>query len=257
MLEARSLCLEHRLAGVSCMLQRGVITAICGPNGAGKSSLLQALAGLVRVDKGGVYLNGAYLDVAPERHKRIGYLPQAAPVAWDITVRALVSLGRIPHRDQAIAPVDAALAALDLTELQHRRAQSLSGGEAARTMLARVLASESEWILADEPLAALDLAHQMSVMQHLKRCAIDGKGVVVVLHDLSMAMNYADRVLVLQDGVLVSDAAPNIALATQMIEQVWGVQVQWLGQSGTWALVPMPTVPGPCPEKTSKIAGSN
>ena len=256
MLEARDLHLEHRLAGVSCMLQRGVITAICGPNGAGKSSLIEALAGLVRVDKGGVYLNGASLDGAPDRHKRIGYLPQAAHVAWDVTVRSLVSLGRTPHRDQATAPVDAALAALDLTELQHRRAQSLSGGEAARTMLARVLASEPEWILADEPLAALDLAHQMAVMQHLRRCANDGKGVVVVLHDLAMAMNYADRVLVLRDGVLMCDAAPEIALDVEMIEQVWGVQVLWLGRSGSRALVPKPTVFNPCPEKISKIAGS-
>ncbi|OJW68365.1 MAG: ferrichrome ABC transporter ATP-binding protein, partial [Sphingomonadales bacterium 63-6] len=149
---------------LSASLNPGTITAICGPNGAGKSTLLAALAGLTKPSLGEVLLDGVPLAAMParQRARAIGYLPQAGEVAWDVTVRSLVALGRLPHGDEGAVPVVAALAACDLDRLMERRVSTLSGGEKARALLARVLAGQPRWILADEPLAALDLAHQLA-----------------------------------------------------------------------------------------------
>lgn len=239
MLVARDLAVPGRLADISVTLEPGRITAICGPNGAGKSTLLEVLAGLIDPAQGAVRLDDRPLSAMTprERARAIGYLPQAAEIAWDVPVRALVELGRMPHGDRAPAPVDAALAALDLASFADRRAQALSGGETARVLLARVLAGEPDWILADEPLAALDLAHQIALLAHLRRAADAGAGVVLVLHDLALAMNHADRAVVLQGGRIAADGACEDALATEVVERVWKVPVRWLGEPGARALV--------------------
>lgn len=227
------------LRDATATLEPGKVTAIVGPNGAGKSSLLMALAGLIAPSAGAVTLDGqALAAVAPsERAKAIGYLPQEADVAWDVSVEALVALGRLPHRDRGRAQTAAALRALALEPLAHRPVSRLSGGERARVLLARVLAGEPRWILADEPFAALDLAHQLALVGHLKRCASDGVGVVMVVHDLATAMNHADRVLVLSEGTLAADAAAQDALTSATISRVWGVETGWLGVPGQYALI--------------------
>ncbi|WP_081095251.1 ABC transporter ATP-binding protein [Erythrobacter donghaensis] len=227
------------VAGLTAALAPGRITAIVGPNGAGKSSLLLALAGLLEPSGGAVTLDGNPLSaLAPRaRAQAIGYLPQSPDIAWDVSVESLVALGRLPWRDRGTAAVEAALAALDLEALRHRPVSRLSGGERARVLLARVLAGEPRWILADEPLAALDLAHQLGLIAHLKACAGAGQGVVVVLHDLALAMNHADHVLVLREGRLVAEGAPTEALAAEVIACVWGVSARWLGEPGRRGLV--------------------
>lgn len=239
MLSARNLTVPHRLANVSLTLEPGTITAICGPNGAGKSTLLETLAGLIAPELGHVALGDEVLAAMTprERARAIGYLPQAAEIAWDVPVRRLVELGRMPHGDTNAGPVDAALAALDLTALADRRAQALSGGETARVLLARVLAGEPRWILADEPLAALDLAHQLALLAHLRRAAEQGVGVVLVLHDLALAMNHADRAVVLHEGRVAADGPCEVALDHSVIERVWGVSARWLGEPGARALI--------------------
>lgn len=238
-LAVENLSLVGRLEDVSVALEQGQITAICGPNGAGKSTLLQALAGLLEPNSGSVLLMGGPLEnMSPrERAKSLGYLPQTPEIAWDVPVRSLVALGRMPHGDARAEPVDAALKALDLQALAGRRAQSLSGGETARVLLARVLAGEPEWILADEPLAALDLAHQLTLLRHLRGAAEEGAGVVLVVHDLATAMNHADRVIVLDEGRVAVEGAPQNALDWQVIEQVWGVEARWIGEAGQQALI--------------------
>lgn len=237
-LAARDVTLAKRLDGVSVTLEPGRITAICGPNGAGKSSLLQCLAGLLRADGGEVLLDGAPLPQGRERARQMGYLPQVGEVAWDLSVAALAGLGRLPHGDRGEAQVKAALAAVDLAHLADRPVSTLSGGERARALLARVLAGEPRWILADEPLAALDLAHQLALLARLREAATRGAGVVLVLHDLALAMNHADRVLVLQQGRMAGDGPPDQALCGETIARVWGVTARWLGEPGGRALAP-------------------
>ena len=236
---AHNLTVPGRLADVSLALEPGTITAICGPTGAGKSTLLQVLAGLIEPAQGHVVLGGSRLAAMTPRARgqALGYLPQAAEIAWDVPVRSLVMLGRMPHGDSRAEPVDAALAALDLTAFADRRAQSLSGGETARVLLARVLAGEPKWILADEPLAALDLAHQLALLAHLRRAADAGAGVVLVLHDLALAMNHADRAVVLAGGHVAADGPCEQSLDAEVIRRVWGIPARWLGEPGARALV--------------------
>lgn len=242
-LTARNLTLAGRLSDLSCVLEPGRITAICGPNGAGKSSLLSALAGLLQVDSGEVLLGDAPLAAMPprERAKALGYLPQDGEVAWDVAVRSLVALGRLPHRDRGEDAVASALQALDLERFAARPVSTLSGGEKARALLARVLAGEPRWILADEPLAALDLAHRFTLIEHLRSAASSGAGVVLVLHDLAMAVNHADHVLVLDQGRLAAEGKPAEALAPDVIARVFGVNGDWLGPLGAQAISCYPT----------------
>lgn len=238
-LAAIDLTIGKRLRGVDVQIEPGRITAICGPNGAGKSTLLTALAGLLALDSGQVSLGGT--DIAAmhpgTRAQRIGYLPQDGEIAWDVAVRSLVGLGRMPHGDSAAEPVKRAMAALDLEPLANRSISKLSGGEKARALLARVLAGDPQWILADEPLAALDIGHQLTLLRHLRLVAEGGMGVVLVLHDLSLAMNHADHVVVLDKGRLIASELPGDALSEAVIANVWGVTAKWIGEEGAWALI--------------------
>ncbi|MDE2597128.1 MAG: ABC transporter ATP-binding protein [Sphingomonadales bacterium] len=248
-LGVQNLAIARRLQPLTAELHPGEVTAICGPNGAGKSSLLAALAGLLVPDAGTVTLGDAPLAGMPprERARAIGYLPQAPEVAWDMTVEVLVRLGRLPwqgaplHRAHAspaedAAAVEAALATMDLSAFRQRAVSHLSGGEAARAQVARVLAGAPRWLLADEPLANLDLAHAAALVGTLRAEARAGRGVVLVLHDLAMAMNHADRVLVLRQGALIADGPPQQALSADTVAQVWGVKARWLGEPGSMAL---------------------
>ncbi len=240
-LAARDLSIAGRLDSVSATLRPGEVTAICGPNGAGKSTLLAALAGLLAPDGGAVMLDGAPLArlSARERARALGYLPQTAEVAWDIDVATLAGLGRLPWRTSAAedaAAVAGALAALDLDHLAARPVSQLSGGERARALLARVLAGGPRWILADEPLASLDLAHQAALLDRFRKLADAGVGVLLVLHDLARAHNRADRVLVLENGGLIADGVPGEALSEAVIAKVWGVKARWVGDPGALAL---------------------
>lgn len=237
-LEVRDLAIAGRLAGVETAFAPGRITAICGPNGAGKSTLLSACAGLLQGDAGEVMLDSRPISAIPagERARAIGYLPQAGEVAWNLSVEALAALGRLPHGDAGREPVAKALSALDLAQLAKRPFATLSGGEKARALLARVLATEPQWILADEPLAALDLAHQQALLRHLRAAADAGAGVVLVLHDLALAMNHADEVVVLREGRTREKGPPEAALSSQVIADVWGLPARWLGEPGARAL---------------------
>ncbi|WP_333605561.1 ABC transporter ATP-binding protein [Novosphingobium sp.] len=241
-LQARDLHVRDRLRGLSLALRPGDVTAICGPNGAGKSTLLSCLAGLLAPDAGQVTLDDRPMAGLSHqtRARMIGYLPQSPEVAWDVSVEVLVSLGRLPWRGapalEAQAAIDDALAAMDLDVLRHRPVSHLSGGERARALMARVLATRPGWLLADEPLASLDLGHAAALVRRFREQAQAGRGVVLVLHDLAMAMNHADRVIVLHEGRLAADGAPETALDPQVIERVWGCPAHWLGEPGARAL---------------------
>lgn len=241
-LAASRIAVPGRLRDADVELRPGEITAICGPNGAGKSTLLATLAGLIAPAQGEIALEGKPLSAMParERARQIGYLPQSREIAWDVDVATLVGLGRLPWRAGAAADrvaVSAALETLDLGDLADRPVTRLSGGELARALLARVLAGEPHWILADEPLAALDLAHQVVLMRHFRALADRGLGIVLVLHDLAAAMNGADRVVVLDRGAIVAAGPPREALDADRLRQTWGVAADWLRGDAGFALL--------------------
>ncbi|WP_159981853.1 MULTISPECIES: ABC transporter ATP-binding protein [unclassified Novosphingobium] len=237
-----TLSLADRLTDLTLSLHEGEVTAICGPNGAGKSTLLSCLGGLVAADGGLVTLGGRLMRNVPvqERARSIGYLPQSPEIAWDVSVEVLVSLGRLPWGDAGAKigrdAIEEAIAAMDLGALRNRRVSRLSGGERARALMARVLATCPAWLLADEPLANLDLRHAIALMRRFREQAGKGRGVVLVLHDLATAMNFADRVIVLDRGRLAADGEPAHALRSEVIEQVWGCKAGWLGERGMRAL---------------------
>jgi len=231
-----------RLAHADLELRPGELTAICGPNGAGKSTLLAVLAGLLAPGEGKARLDGRDMRSLPaqERAQAIGYLPQSREVAWNIDVATLASLGRLPWRSSAnddAAAVLAALRALDLDDLALRPVSRLSGGELARALLARVLAGTPRWVLADEPLAALDLAHQAALIAHFRALANQGLGIVAVLHDLTLAMNATDRVIVLERGAIVADGPPGEVLTAARLRETWGIEAEWVRGAAGLGLV--------------------
>jgi len=225
------------LRGVSATLRPGRVTAILGPNGSGKTTLVKSLAGLIDADAGSVGYGGRAVPRIPpqERARTIGYLPQDGAVHWNIGVRDLVSLGRLPHRSPFAGPsetdqaaVTEALAATGTLELAERRAEELSGGERARVLLARVLAGRPEWLLADEPLASLDPVHQLDMLAQLRALTASGMGVVIVLHDLIQAARAADDVLLINQGRVVAFGSAKEALAHQPLREAFGVEVMMM-----------------------------
>jgi iron complex transport system ATP-binding protein len=220
------------LSGVSLSLQPGKVTAIIGPNGAGKSTLLTCLAGLRAPSTGGVQLDGVgFSAMKPrDRARRLAFLPQTPEIAWSVECRTLVELGRTPFigaRGQATedrTAVDRAMAAANVTAFAHRVVDTLSGGERARVLLARALAGEPEWLLADEPLTGLDPAHQLDAASLFRRLAGEGVGVIVTLHDLSMALRMSDRIIVLAEGGILADEPPATALTPEVLRRAYGVE---------------------------------
>jgi iron complex transport system ATP-binding protein len=221
------------LHDVSLSLSPGHLVALVGPNGAGKTTLLRALAGLVPAE-GSVHVGGDALSSLPlrERARRFAYLPQGHLVHWPLPARDIVALGRYPHgaTDPArLAQKDTdavlrAMQAADVVDLGERRVTELSGGERSRVALARVFAVEAPVILADEPTSSLDPRHQIDVMKTLRGAADKGTLVIVVTHDLGLAARFADIVLVLSDGRLVSQGAATEALSEQVMAEVFRIR---------------------------------
>ena len=218
------------LTDASATFAAGRITVILGPNGAGKTSLLRAAAGLIVPSAGKIAIDGRAITAMrrDDRARTIGYLPQSGDVAWNMPARDVVALGRLPHRAgvaEDIAAVLSAMAATDTEQFAERRVGELSGGERARVLLARVLAGEPQWLLADEPLASLDPAHQLDLLDRLRGQAARGVGVVVVLHDLVQAARVADEILLLRDGRVFAFGPPDEVLTQQHLRDAFGVDV--------------------------------
>jgi iron complex transport system ATP-binding protein len=220
------------LNDISLSLTSGHLVALVGPNGAGKTTLLRALAGLVPSD-GAIHVGDDALASLSlrERARRFAYLAQGHIVHWPLPARDIVALGRYPHgaTDPArLTPKDsdAVLRAMQVTDVMafsERRVTELSGGERSRVALARVFAVEAPVILADEPTSSLDPRHQIDVMNSLRSAADKGTLVIVVTHDLGLAARFADTVMVLSDGRLVSHGAPAEALSEQVMADVFRI----------------------------------
>jgi iron complex transport system ATP-binding protein len=222
------------LDGISMEAAAGRVTVLVGPNGAGKSTLLKALAGLVALQSGVVRLNSQPIrDIAlPERARVLAYLPQDREVHWPLPVRGIVALGRLPYELAGLRDADNdqnviadAMRVMDVAHLAERSVLELSGGERARVLMARALAQTPRYLLADEPTAGLDLAHQLLLFQHLRDVAARGIVVVVALHDLSLAARFADHVVVIKSGQIAASGPPSHVLTAERMGPVYGVRM--------------------------------
>ena len=250
------------LHAVTTTLSGGELVGLIGANGSGKTTLMRLGAGLLHATTGQVNLAGQRPERTGhfgrpgrtgrrERARRLGYLPQGAPCHWPLEVSRLVALGRLPHLqpwqrpgDDDAAIVTRAMQHADVTALAQRDALSLSGGERARVMLARVLAGEPELLLADEPAAGLDPAHQLSLMQALHERSRDGMGVLVSLHDLGLAARFCDRLLLLRQGRLLADGKPAAVLTEARLAEGFGIEALTGVHDGQPYLVPWKALPG-------------
>ncbi|GAB5467172.1 MAG: ABC transporter ATP-binding protein [Rhodospirillales bacterium] len=219
------------VAEVNVSLRQGETVGLIGPNGAGKSSLLRALAGLLPC-RGKVLLDGISLADLPvrQRARRLAYLAQGGRSQWAVSAESLVGLGLQAGRSPFAGPsaadrarLQAVLAEFDLTALAGRSVLTLSGGELARCLLARALVGAPALLLADEPVAALDPGQQLRVMDHLQRRRERGLGVMLVVHDLSLAARYCDRLLLLDRGRIRIEGAAEKVLGSQELTQAYGV----------------------------------
>jgi iron complex transport system ATP-binding protein len=216
------------LHDISFSLAEGEVLAICGANGAGKSSLLRLLYRHQAPLSGSVILDGLDLWQRPAREaaRIVAAVLQEQPTDHALTTREIVALGRLPHRqgmgpgtrDRAIT--DAALVRMDLGHLADRRFGTLSGGERQRAMVARALAQEPRILVLDEPTNHLDIRHQLELLRLLRGL---GLAVVCTLHDLTLAAEFADRVLILEQGRVVADAPPDQALTETTIARAFNV----------------------------------
>jgi iron complex transport system ATP-binding protein len=237
------------LSDISLEVPAGACTAIIGPNGAGKSTLLDVLAGRSQADSGSVAFGGEPIaDWAPvELACRRAFLPQSLEVAFPIRVMDLVMLGRSPYHGRSPAREDRAATetALRLTDAWHLRDRSyqrISGGERQRVQLARVIAQiwrkpsedgEPRMLLLDEPTASLDPGHRLAVMRLLRDLTIAGIGVVLAMHDLNDAARFADRVVLLHHGRIISEGGPEDAMQAEVLTAAYGAEAQIIRAADT------------------------
>lgn len=242
-LEARNFSV--RLAGrtvienLSVGFRSGELVGLVGPNGVGKSTLLRGLRGLFRTG-GEVRIAGgnvAALDPA-ERARMIAYVPQWPVITWPVPAGRLVALGRRPFmrglfsqlRGNDRAAVERAMKRMGVEHLAGRLATRLSCGEKARVLIARALARETPVLLADEPTAGLDPAHQVALMKSFRSFAEEGHLVIAALHDLGLAARWCTRLVLLDHGGIVADGPPREVLKQKNLSDVYGVKA-YLGQA--------------------------
>lgn len=219
------------LNGVSLTVQPGEFVGLIGPNGAGKSTLLRSILGLTP-SSGEVQIAGrSAMQLNPrERAKYVSYLPQEREIAWPVNVERLVALGRAPHlvpfarlRAHDDEVVAAAMRRMDVEGFAKRAATALSGGEKARVLIARALAQDAPLMMADEPTAGLDPAHQIGLMQTFSGLAAEGGGVVACLHDLGLAARWCTRIVLLDEGRVVADGTPQEVLTANVLASVYRI----------------------------------
>ncbi len=235
-LEARDITVAIKgcriVDSVSMALNSGELVGLIGPNGAGKSTLLKAILGIRARASGTVTLDGEDFDALPSRVRaqKVAFLPQERRVEWRLPAHDIVMLGRYPHQSGFGGPtpqdreaVQRALEAVDAAGVADRPVAVLSGGERTRVLLARALAVEAPLLLVDEPISALDPYHQLHVMEILQERARAGVGVLAVIHDLSLAMRFMDRLVLLDEGAVAADGKPEDVLSSDLLAAVYRV----------------------------------
>lgn len=219
------------LDGVSLSVASGELVALCGPNGAGKSSAVRAALGLTPLQSGAARLGGEDVRRLSERERgaRAAYLPQERHIAWNLPAIEVAALGApFLSGSEALERARAALDEVDAAHLAERGVAEMSGGERARVLLARALVVQAPLLLADEPIAGLDPDAQLLVLERLRRRADAGGGVLVSLHDLTLAARAADRVVVLDAGRVVADGPPVEALSPSVLRTTFHLDGVWV-----------------------------
>lgn len=229
------------LDGVTFHIEAGEVLGIVGPNGSGKTSLLKLLAKIVNPQRGVLRLFGADLNALSQSDvaRLVALVPQETHQPFPFTVAETVVMGRFPHRRRGrwgfgygwesqddLAMADRAMAIMDIAHLAHRSVTDLSGGERQRTVIARALAQAPRVLLLDEPTAFLDLQHQLDICAVLRRLKEEeGLTVVLVSHDLNLASQYCDRILMLQQGGLCRIGSPADTITSEALRTVYGCDV--------------------------------
>lgn len=240
------------LRDLSATFEAGQLVAIVGPNGAGKSTLLQVLSKLIENASGQIELDQRALTTFERGTlaRRIAYLPQDHHVSWPVSVRHVVELGRMPYVSTLtrIAEVDrnhieSAMKAMSVTHLADRPATTLSGGELARVLVARLLAQDTPYILADEPAAGLDPAHALGLFEHFRALGAAGRLVLVAMHDLSFALRFCDRALLLNQGRAEAFGPVRDVLTRDHVAAVYGVRAAIGEVDGLPVVVPSQPMP--------------
>lgn len=230
------------LSDVSFTVPQGQITVILGPNGCGKSTLLKALCGILPADSGEITINVQNISALPPKAlaRQVAYLAQSRQVP-DITARRMVLHGRFPYlgyprrysrEDLAIA--QAAMKQMGIESLADTPLSALSGGQRQKVYLAMALAQNTPVILLDEPTTYLDVAHQLQMMEHANYLCREGKTVVMVLHDLSMALQTAHRVILMDQGSIVLEGTAEKIFQSGCLDRVFGVKVRRVQTPGGW-----------------------
>lgn len=220
------------IKSVELTLKAGELHGLLGPNGAGKSTLLKAMTGLQEFQVGSILLRNENINTygSDQRGRAIGYLEQNGYIHWPLKVQRLVELGRVPHlptwtglSDKDSESVEKALKQTDTWHLRDRISTTLSGGEKCRVLLARVFAGEPDILFADEPIAALDPAHQLMVMNCFRQFVDAGGTAIIAIHDLNMAARYCDKLLLLDKGEMVARGNPDDVLNEENLKSVYGI----------------------------------
>ena len=229
---------QHQIVvpDASLTIARGEITCLIGANGCGKSTLLKALAGVHRPHAGSIFLDDTLLSAWPRKRlaRELAFLPQTPIAPDDITLEQLVSHGRFAHQGLlgriSVADIEAiehALAITGMTEFMHRPFNTLSGGERQRGWIALAIAQQAKLLLLDEPTTYLDIGHQYEVLSLLSELNRQHQlTIVMVLHDINQASQFADRILTMHQGQIIADAPPREAINAAMMQQVFGIDVE-------------------------------
>lgn len=244
MLDLRDLSVTRRnrpvLRGVSLSVRAGELVGLIGPNGAGKSTLMEAALGLIPF-KGGSNLAAMS---ATERARAAAYLPQSREIAWPVSVEDLIALGRLPWPGSGRsagdrAAIDAAIARMGLAEFRKRTALRLSGGEQTRALIARALAQQTPLLIADEPIAGLDPAQQLSCLRLFGDLAREGHGILVSIHDLGLAARFCTRLVLLAGGQIIADGTPDQVLRDDLLRRAFGITARRIDTPDGPAILPV------------------
>ncbi len=235
-------------SGVDFTIDSGELVGLVGPNGAGKTTLLRTLAGLLPDNADKTHFLGQTLSAINRKQLAcdLAYLPQGNESHWPVTVETLVMFGRLPHGNPWRGPsnkdheiVQQTLQACDVSQFAKRAVDTLSGGERARVMLARVLAVEPRLLLADEPVTGLDPGHQLDVMERFRQLSDSGMGIVIVIHDLTLAARYCHRLVLLSEHKIVAQGRPTEVLSAKNLARCFDIRAHIGSVEGRAFVLPM------------------